>query len=103
MAHTKGPWTVNGPYHIQANTHTGDGIPVVIAKVVPMRNGDTKERDANAQLLACAPELLEALQKASVLLSTYGSGDTKHTDSVTGDPLTPVMRQIMSAIEKATK
>ena len=100
MAHTKGPWHVGMKPGPMIYGPAGE-------QIADLRSSrDLLQMDealSNMKLIQHAPELLEALQKASVLLSTYGSGDTKHTDSVTGDPLTPVMRQIMSAIEKATK
>lgn len=57
--HTPGPWFVNGPYHIQANTP--DITPVIVAVASQLRHGDVEVRSANARLLAAAPELLKAL------------------------------------------
>ena len=51
MSYTKGPWFNKG-YEIQAN-----GCSVEIAKVTVFNQGK-----ANANLMAAAPELLEALQ-----------------------------------------
>lgn len=73
--HTPGPWKVNeygnveqnnGAYHLVA---TCSGI-----------SSNLKERESNAQLIACAPEMLEALEhvigefeefNGELLLKTY--------------------------------
>lgn len=64
--HTPGPWFVNGPWNIQADTHTE--IPVLVAHIVPLRNENIQERKANAQLMAAAPEMLEALDSVFRML-----------------------------------
>ena len=68
--HTPGPWFVNGPWHIQADTKTA--IPVIVAQITPLRSGDNEEREANARLIAAAPELLEALEEALEVLRVNG-------------------------------
>lgn len=50
--HTPGPWHVANDVQIRSEKHQ-------IAKVWMMRNG---EGNANARLIAAAPDLLEALQ-----------------------------------------
>lgn len=66
--HTPGPWFVNGPWSIQADTQTE--IPVIVAQVTKLRSGSAEEREANAELLAAAPELLSALKNARGMLET---------------------------------
>lgn len=67
--HTPGPWHINGEYHIYAKTAQG-ALPVRVAQAVPLRNGNSDERGANARLIAAAPELLEALKYAAELVQT---------------------------------
>jgi hypothetical protein len=55
VKHTQGPWKVNVIYGT--------------------RYINNKEIQANARLIAAAPELLDALKKAEILLSAYGSGE----------------------------
>ncbi len=58
--HTKGPWTASGfdeEYTDQINIK-GDGFYVAAA----IWMGNPGEQEANARLIAAAPELLEALE-----------------------------------------
>jgi len=78
MSHTKGPWVV-GPVDDTVVTHMGkDGIRYEVAAV----DGDYNDPDtwpimeANARLIAAAPDLLEALQ--NLLAVHQGEGGTKY-------------------------
>jgi hypothetical protein len=67
--HTPGPWTVNGPWHIQADTTYDEYkqygyAPKVVAQIVQGHNISLDEREANAALIAAAPAMLEALKVA---------------------------------------
>jgi hypothetical protein len=62
MGHTKGPWHVNGDC-IEADGPEGPR-DLTVAMVVPFR----EERQANAALMASAPELLAALRIADEAL-----------------------------------
>ena len=55
--HTPGPWMVS-PYN---NVTSRNGT---IAKTEQMPGNNDRERDANANLIAAAPDLLEALEAA---------------------------------------
>ncbi len=59
--HTPGPWTVRGPTQYLNQTQIDPSIGCVYG------NGD--EVAANAALVAAAPEMLDALRKAVVLLA----------------------------------
>jgi len=61
MAHTQGPWFLNGPWHIHPHTQEGELISVV-AKITG-EHLPPKEREANAHLIAAAPELLEMVKE----------------------------------------
>lgn len=63
--HTPGPWTVErdgqGNIVIGAPKPNDDARYLWIAEVTPSNNG---EHEANARLIAAAPEMLEALRNA---------------------------------------
>jgi hypothetical protein len=67
--HTPGPWTDDG--------HDGRDSLIIhsqwgeVARVGA--NGDTSQRDANARLIAAAPELLAALKRAEEELNRMQS------------------------------
>lgn len=58
-AHTPGPWTINGTA-IEAEDKEQRGI--LIAHVFDEDDNGAAEHDANARLIAAAPELLERLK-----------------------------------------
>lgn len=58
--HTPGPWFVNGPWLIQADTP--HELPRYVAEIKKPHGVSTNEREANARLIAAAPELLAALE-----------------------------------------
>lgn len=64
--HTPGPWRLSGPDHFYDYTIQGPTEELAIAAAVngEMRRmgGELAEHEANARLIAAAPELLEALQ-----------------------------------------
>ena len=57
--YTPGPWAVNGNTPDQVYTEQGDTLAIVRGT----RRISDEERNANARLIAAAPELLEALEK----------------------------------------
>ncbi len=92
--HTKGPWTchsgsvyVDGPDVYPKGDN--DGIPIAHMDREPGNGTEPVERDANAALIAAAPDLLEACKGARQALS--GRIDA-------GDPLSLM---INAAIAKA--
>jgi hypothetical protein len=70
MSHTPGPWNTNGASKASnfgdwtARVRANDHGPVTVAKVLAGNgSNDTKEiAEANARLIAAAPELLAALE-----------------------------------------
>lgn len=65
--HTPGPWRYSGPNSGEIFGWMGQkqDIPLVIAKVGGYWDG---EQEANARLIAAAPDLLEAVEHALRLL-----------------------------------
>lgn len=62
--HTPGPWEIGAPnyHHIQVKTEKG---LVLIGSVAYSNHLGKNECDANARLIAAAPELLAALKEAN--------------------------------------
>jgi len=88
--HTPGPWRVDGREIIYDDT---SGLPYVVAKTglyVLTPNMDANA-EANARLIAAAPDLLEALE--AVLHDSYHQLDSQMTDETE--------RKVLAAIAKA--
>ena len=76
--HTPGPWRVSTANPLQVNTDKGgDSVGVAESQKYNAPNTfcDPNEAEANAKLIAAAPELLEALDG---LLLTVGMTAFKH-------------------------
>ena len=69
--HTPGPWAVDGDDALWVNAIGREHEPV-ICDIVP-RDADafTDEDEANARLMAAAPELLEACRDALLVMSAH--------------------------------
>lgn len=65
--HTPGPWRLSGPDDFNDYTIQPPNAELAIAAVVNgamwHMGGKSNEHEANARLIAAAPELLEALEK----------------------------------------
>ena len=85
--HTAGPWKFNDGY-----VRAEDGTPVADVRL----DNPKEEEDANAALIAAAPELLEAAKKALDCIKGF---DTAFADG-DGDKLEEV-RLLEAAIAKA--
>ena len=70
MKHTPGPWRINTRLSRNgAPVISGDGRD--IAKALYHMGSEDPEVDANARLIAAAPELLAALETALAWLNTF--------------------------------
>lgn len=89
IKHTPGPWRCEGPddFHDFNILHNGDSLAVA-AVVSNMR--DLPQITANANLIAAAPEMLEALLDAKEWLSGWASAE-------------PYLSEIEAVIAKATQ
>lgn len=61
-AHTPGPWIHSTDLGQIGSVETPDGVVVAQAQQIMRGAGDLQLREANARLIAAAPELLEALR-----------------------------------------
>lgn len=70
--HTPGPWFVTGNMTLYVEARIGGGLVQEVAAVGPTEadSGYGPQQRANADLLAAAPELLEALEATNMLLRT---------------------------------
>ena len=89
--HTPGPWKVASPLIVIAY----HGVGRLIVDCDKPMSGSMEENEANASLIAAAPELLEAAKRASAELSVNG-----HVDC--GDcAICDANRELKAAIAKA--
>ena len=101
--HTRGPWIAcrhgdYGDYDGKCRVILGEGGDIRTAVVLGF---DTPENEANARLIAAAPDLLEALQAAVEcgmvpISSVSDGGASRHSRQV------QVADMIRAAIQKAT-
>lgn len=97
LKHTLGPWIFEGP--IQDTTGTCDIITEdkIVARVTAYEfyNCTISESNANAKLIAAAPELLEALQ---ILLKSHRQLTFQQNNNIND---TPIEQKAQEAINKA--
>lgn len=60
--HTKLPWSIRRRHGESSIIISSEGTPIVAT--VPLRDVSINEQDANARLIAAAPEMLDALETA---------------------------------------
>lgn len=90
--HTPGPWHCGASNGI----HTANGMPY-IAQV----NHERSEADANALLIAAAPDMLAALIAAEYLAFEVGSETEDGFATILEDSRGDLWRQISAALQKA--
>jgi len=99
MKHSQGPWLFNNCTVYQKNSGNSDGScrsPIAFTGCFLLDDGTNtvEECQANARLIAAAPEMLDALKKAQIELGSWiGCGAPQWT--------TDVYNQVSDAIAKA--
>lgn len=80
--HTPGPWSCEDVYPPRTTVHIPVyGKPFVLAECFSMESAG--EREANAKLIAAAPDMLAALRRSLNWLSSYpGGGAMNYYDEV---------------------
>lgn len=95
--HTPGPWLVERDRSISAPTPAGSPVVLSEVTVAEVRSGgcaSLEQADANARLIAAAPDMLEALQ--AIMFRIQGDLQPDHEWAV-------VERELaIAAIAKAT-
>ena len=97
--HTKGPWkfgSSNDDSVYKRNIGGSDGYHVAVAS-----SREDDEVDANARLIAAAPDLLEALREAEAGLEFAGADKLTEVGGFAPAPLA-ALRIVRAAIAKAT-
>ncbi|WP_281659868.1 hypothetical protein [Microvirgula aerodenitrificans] len=87
--HTPGPWATIGASIVNAENRNTVAFAVE-------RDGDSATQDANARLIAAAPELLKELDR--LLSAVMQNSDADQTEL----GLKPFIRPALAAIAKAT-
>lgn len=84
--HTPGPWFYSTDPNDFAFEHVQNQRGAIVAK--PMRMGGNGAMEANARLIAAAPELLEALHEGRRAIGDhFAPNDCYATGPLTGDPI----------------
>ena len=99
VTHTPGPWVEDADTIIKFLGEDANGIHVQAICEISYpndRDASTKEAEANAYLIAAAPELLEALEFAKEVISEYA-----HRHIVPVGKLLACSGRIEAAIRKA--
>ena len=99
MTHTQGPWTIQ----YSTNDYEGNLIyanRVVATTITEEASEATPEDEANARLLAAAPELLAALRQ---MMEWEGGEPGKYIDYDDEQRANEVWQDAEEAIAKATK
>lgn len=84
--HTPGPWSLEYDYSLVMKHH------IVTAGPIGPDGATQEERQANARLMAAAPELLEALNTIQVCLTSWNE-HRRYTN---------LIEHALTAIQKAT-
>lgn len=92
--HTPGPWRINGSL-ITSQAAMALQVAIVYPPKVGNAPRDIDERDANARLIAAAPDLLDALRLLLDGLQTYAP------EFMHGLPKADYIRAARAAIAKA--
>ncbi|MDI4088406.1 hypothetical protein QK428_03575 [Pseudomonas aeruginosa] len=95
MKHTPGPWHVGGPNKCTIYDKHGQRLANSFEGVMATQRTDS-ECEANARLIAAAPELLEALQH----IEEYWNRDSN--EQAMTDALWHIIETAQAAIAKAT-
>ena len=104
IKHTEGVWELmksNGELMVWSYDNEGNKIPICdISKLAAYAgiicNADKKEEVANAQLIAAAPELLEAAKDSLQYVR-----DNNYLDHGNPNHPSPLAEELQQAIEKA--
>lgn len=97
--YTPGPWEVSGT-SITAPPCNNDGTCIAVIEDDGGYEAPPEQREANARLIAAAPDLLAALK--TLLLTSEWADETGYVEDVGFVNLETVQQQAHAAIAKAT-
>lgn len=98
VKHTPGPWVIDPCWDILGNTDDGNGMVCQITTDAVPR----AEAEANARLIAAAPELLEACRVTRALVSEAAMTGFNCHDGDWAERLYANQARLSAAIAKAT-
>lgn len=106
MSYTKGPWVVVPSIvpscRFQVEQDSDDGLGMIVSALIGDLPGGVAEEEANAHLLASAPDLLEACKEAEeAVLSTLHHLLASRGMPEEGADENPTLVKLRSAIKKA--
>lgn len=100
--HTPGPWRIGDAGRTVFGAKVPGAMPATVAYMPPVTpRVDAGERKANRDIMAAAPELLAALNRALPWLGRL-IADGGHLNSVAPNDAIGAMNQAQAAIDKAT-
>lgn len=79
--HTPGPWFINGPYDFESDLFIRATVDGENCDIASTYDDETGNAQANAKLIASAPELLEALKKTVSELKDWRDHWNNEADS----------------------
>ncbi len=103
MKHTPAPWKVQNPRHFpnKENAHyfivNGDALVSIMPE---LQSNRTEESEANARLIAAAPELLEIVEELGRFITNIENGFKPSTED-TISAFKFIAPQVRAAIAKA--
>ena len=100
-AHTPGPWNCNRASAAGREIIVSEVSPVDVA-VLSHRDKSQSEINANARLIAAAPDLLEALEWCAETLAVFVADGSAAPESVIGKNLTTARAAIAKATGETT-
>jgi hypothetical protein len=99
--HTPGPWNCNRASAAGREIIVSEVSPVDVA-VLSHRDKSQSEINANARLIAAAPDLLEALEWCAETLAVFVADGSAAPESVIGKNLTTARAAIAKATGETT-
>ena len=106
LTHTPGPWSVKGSRHLIRRIHAGAEASID-TEVACIFAHEKRNTEADARLIAAAPELLAALKKAVDIIRSFHDLGVYSRNKADDDQAWaryeqyPEMQQINAAIAKA--
>lgn len=103
--HTPGPWRIAKSAESfgikEVSEHSDLGFHREIAHIDPEDWENIEEAQANAQLMATAPELLEAIERLHTTMTAVPASNWLHLDPAAGEEIDEALELAYAAITKA--